>query len=134
MEKWLMILIMKVLSFSTKYCKIEQKINICINVLSYENDLTYPVYVLDKKFECCIDLLVITDEIKSYYAYIKNFNRFMFNKTKNNNKKHFCRYCLQCFSSEKVLIEYKETSLEINGKQSIKLKRGSFKFKNYLKQ
>ena len=58
----------------------------------------------------------------------------MFNKTKNNNKKHFCRYCLQCFSSEKALIEYKETSLEINGKQSIKLKRGSFKFKNYLKQ
>ena len=115
---------MKVLSFSTKYCKIEQKINICINVLSYENDLTYPGYVLDKKFECCIDLLVITDEIKSYYAYIKNFNRFMFNKTKNNNKKHFCRYCLQCFSSEKVLIEYKETSLEINGKHSIKLKRG----------
>ena len=134
MEKWLMILIMKVLSFSTKYCKIEQKINICINVLSYENDLTYPGYVLDKKFECCKDLLVITDENKSYYAYIKNFNRFMFNKTKNNNKKHFCRYCLQCFSSEKVLIEYKETSLEINGKQSIKLKRGSFKFKNYLKQ
>ena len=124
MKKWLMILIMKVLSFSTKYCKIEQKINICINVLSYENDLTYPVYVLDKKFECCIDLLVITDEIKSYYAYIKNFNRFMFNKTKNNNKKHLCRYCLQCFSSEKVLIEYKETSLEINGKHSIKLKRG----------
>ena len=115
---------MKVLSFSTKYCKIEQKINICINALSYENDLTYPGYVLDKKFECCIDLLLITDEIKSYYAYIKNFNRFMFNKTKNNNKKHFCRYCLQCFSSEKVLIEYKETSLEINGKQSIKLKRG----------
>ena len=124
MKKWLMILIMKVLSFSTKYCKIEHKINICINVLSYENDLTYPVYVLDKKFECCIDLFVITDEIKSYYAYIKNFNRFMFNKTKNNNKKHFCRYCLQCFSSEKVLIEYKETSLEINGKHSIKLKRG----------
>ena len=49
-------------------------------------------------------------------------------------KKHFCRYYLQCFSSEKVLIEYKETSLGTNGKQSIKLKSGSMKFKNYLKQ
>ena len=78
---------MKVLSFSTKYCKIEQKINICINALSYENDLTYPGYVLDKKFEGCMELLIITDENKSHYAYIKNFNRFMYNKTKNNNKK-----------------------------------------------
>ena len=49
-------------------------------------------------------------------------------------KKHFCRSYLQCFSSEKVLIEYKETSLGTNGKQSIKLKSGSMKFKNYLKQ
>ena len=24
-------------------------------------------------------------------------------RQKNKNKKHFCRYCLQCFSSEKVL-------------------------------
>ena len=32
-------------------------------------------------------------------------NIFMCNKTKCKNKKHFCRYCLQCFSSEKVLTE-----------------------------
>ena len=44
------------------YCKIEQKNDICINVFSYENDLTYPVYVSDQKFENCMDLLLITDE------------------------------------------------------------------------
>ena len=36
-------------------------------------------------------------------------------------KKHFCRYCLQCFRSEKVLQEPKKVCLKINVKQSIKL-------------
>ena len=41
---------------------------------------------------------------------------------------------MQCFSSEKVLIEHKENCLVINGKQSVKLKSGSISFKNYFKQ
>ena len=65
---------------------------------------------------------MITDENNSYYVYIKDFNRFMCNKTKNKNKKHFCKYYLQCFSSERVLLEYKETFLKINGKQTVKLR------------
>ena len=32
---------------------------------------------------------------------IKDFDKFMCNKTKNKNKKHFCRYCLQCFSRDR---------------------------------
>ena len=47
----------------------------------------------------------------------------MFNKTKNKNKKYFCRRCLQCFSNEKVLSEHKENCLIINGKQNVKLKK-----------
>ena len=116
------------------YCKIGKKNNICINLFCYENDLTYPVYVPNEKFKNCMDLLLISDENKSHYAYVKDFNRFMCNKTKNKNKKHFCKCCLQCFSSEKVWIEHKENCLIINGKQSIKLKGGSIEFKNYFKQ
>ena len=41
---------------------------------------------------------------------------------------------LECFSSEKVLIEHKENCLLINGKQSVKLKSGSISSKNYSKQ
>ena len=37
------------------YRKIERENNICINVFSYENDLIYPVYVSDQKFENCMD-------------------------------------------------------------------------------
>ena len=42
--------------------------------------------------------------------------------------------CLQCFSSERVLVEHKETCLKINGKQTVKIISGSIKTKNYLKQ
>ena len=38
------------------------------------------------------------------------------------------------FSSEKVLQDHKEICLVINGKQSVKLKSGLIKFKNYFNQ
>ena len=83
------------------YCRIERQNNICINVFCYENRLTYPVYVSDQNFHNSMYLLLITDENTSHYVYVKEFNRFMCNKTKNKNKKHFRKCCLQCFSSEK---------------------------------
>ena len=81
-----------------------------------------------------MNLQLISDENSSHYVYIKDFNGFMCNKTKNKNKKYLCKCCLQCFSSEKVLIEHKENCLIINGKQSVKLKSSSNSFKNYFKQ
>ena len=74
----------KFLVSKTNYSKIEQKNNICINVFCYENDLTYPVYVLDQKYKGCMGLLLITDDNNYHYVYIKDSNRFMFNKIKNN--------------------------------------------------
>ena len=58
----------------------------------------------------------------------------MFHKTKNKNKKWFCKSCLQGFSSEDVLIKHKENCLSINGKQSVKLEEGKTKFETYFKQ
>ena len=113
------------------YCRIERQDNICINVFCYENGLTYPVYVSDQKFHNFMDLLLISDENKSHFVYIKDFGRFMRNKAKNRNKKYFCKCCLQCFSCEEILIEHKENCLVINGKQSVKLKSGSISFKNF---
>ena len=65
------------------YCKIELKNNICVNAFCYGNELTYPVYTSDQKFENCMDLLLITDKNKFHYVYIKDFNRFMCNKAKD---------------------------------------------------
>ena len=64
------------------YCRIERRNNICINVFCYENNLSYPAYVSDQKFYNSMDLLLIRDESKYHYVYIKDFNRFMCNKTK----------------------------------------------------
>ena len=91
--------------------KIEKKNDICINIFCYENYLVYLVHVSDKIFEDCIDLLLITDQNKLHYTYIKDFNRCIYNKAKNKNRKHFFRYCLQCLSSEKVKIEHKKKSV-----------------------
>ena len=74
----------------------------------YENKLVFPIYISDQKFENSMDLLLVSYENKSHYVYIKNFDRFMFRKTKNQSKKYFCRSSLQCFNSENVLTEQKE--------------------------
>ena len=49
---------------------------------------------------------------------IKDFNRIMFNKSKDKNKKLVYRYYLQCFSSKRLLME-----------QGVRLKCSSIKFK-----
>ena len=81
-----------------------------------------------------MDLLLLIKDNKSHYVYIKDFNRFMFHKTKNKNKKWFCKNCLQCFSSENILIKHKKDCLSINGVQSVKLEEGIINFEHYFKQ
>ena len=76
------------------YSKIEMLTKICINN-QIKNLMVYGFIINIKNFV-------------SHYVYIKDLNSFMFNKTKNKNKKCFCRNCLQCFSSEEILIEHIE--------------------------
>ena len=63
--------------FQKGCCKIEQINNICINVFCCENSLVCPIYLSNLKFEDCMDLLFITDENKSHYVCIKDYNRNM---------------------------------------------------------
>ena len=114
--------------------KLKHKIKFVSIFFCYENKTTYPVYLSDQKFSDSIDLLPISIKFVSHYMGIKDFNRFMFNKTKFKGKKYFCRNCLQCFSSEKVLNEHKEDCLVINGKKNVKLEEGFISFKNYSRQ
>ena len=73
------------------FSKLATKNNICINVFSYENKLTCPIYISDKKFENSIVLLVIINENKSHYVYIKDFGRFIFKKQRIKIKHTFAR-------------------------------------------
>ena len=81
-----------------------------------------------------MDLLLIHKENKSHYVYIKDFDRLMFNKSKNKNKKRFCKCCLQCFSNENILDRHKENCLVTNQGQRVKLDKGFISFKNYSRQ
>ena len=58
----------------------------------------------------------------------------MFHKTKNKNKKYFCKSSLQCFSYKNVSTKHKKVCLSINGVQSVRLEKGTIEFKNYFKQ
>ena len=49
----------------------------------YENRLVFPIYISDQKFKDSMDLLLEINNDKSHYVYVKNFDRFMFQKTKN---------------------------------------------------
>ena len=119
-----------------QYNKIEKQNNIRVNVFGYEEGQRYPIHLSKEKFYHCLNLLLITEGEKKHYCLLKNFNKFMHNQTKNNGRKHFCMYCLQGFSSERVLNNHKVDCIEINGKQSIKMPApgSTVAFKNYRRQ
>ena len=87
-----------------------------------------------QKFGNCMDLLLIKDESKSHYVFIKDFNRLMCNKTKIKNKKTFANIVCNVLVIKKILIEHNKTCLIIYGKQGIKLEGGSIEFQNHFKQ
>ena len=51
-------------------------------------------------------------------------------KTNKKNKKYFCNYFLQCFSSRRALVVHKEICSKINSKQTV-LASGFTEFKNH---
>ena len=51
--------------------KIEVQNNTCINVFGYENELVYPIFIFKQKFENSMDLLLLIEDNKSHYVYIK---------------------------------------------------------------
>ena len=115
-----------------QYNKIEKQNSVCLNVFGYEKGHPYPLYISKEKFEPQLNLLLITKDEAMHYCLITDFNKFMYNQTKHKEKKHFCMYCLQCFSSKRILKEHGENCIEINGAQSIKMPQPGTKvcFKN----
>ena len=53
----------------------------------YENKVFHPVYLSDRSD--CMDLLLISNNFVSHYVHIKDFDRYMFNKTKHTWKNIF---------------------------------------------
>ena len=123
---------------SQKHCnKVEKQNNIRINVFGYEKGQPFPIHISKETFEDQMNLLLITEDEKKHYVLIKDFNAFMYNQSKHKERKHFCMYCLQCFSSERILANHVNNCLAINGAQAINMpKQGEniLKFNNFHKQ
>ena len=130
---------------------IEDRFSISVNVSGYneseKESPIYLVYISKKNYNGNMDLLIISDEKsyeecdtiedcknKSHYVYIKHFDRLMTNKSKYDGKKYFCKRCLLCFSSERVLNNHIRVCLMINGEQSVKMGEGSISFTNHSRQ
>ena len=62
-----------------------------IFVFCYENKLVFPVYTSDQKFENSIDLLLVIDENKSHYVYIKVLTNLCLTKQNIKTKNSFAR-------------------------------------------
>ena len=114
---------------------VEERFNINVNVFGYQNKV-FPLYVSKKSNEQELNVLLISNEEKSHYVFIKDFNRLMYSevKTKNQHKKHFCMSCLQNFTTKEILNNHRERCLLINDTQAVKYETGIIKLKNYEKQ
>ena len=80
--------------------------------------------------------MLISNEEKSHYVFIKDFDRLMYSKTKSKNgpKRHFCMSCLQNFTTKEILSNHRERCLLINDTQAVKYETGIINLKNYEKQ
>ena len=106
-------------------------------MIGYEEGQLFPIHISKETFEDQMNLLLITKDEKKHYVLIKDFNAFMYNQSKHKERKHFCMYCLQCFSSERILLKHVNNCLTINGAQAINMpKQGEniLKFNNFHKQ
>ena len=87
----------------------------------YEDKTAYRIYISNQHFEKHVYLLLFLNSKSFHYVLIKNFGRFMTDKTKDHGKKHFSRFCLQCFSGSKLVECRTKSSLPISHTKSVLL-------------
>ena len=68
-----------------------------MNLFEYEKQEPYPVYISKEKFNVRLNLLLITKGKEQHYVLIKDFNTFMYNQTKQKEKKTFLYVLLAVF-------------------------------------
>ena len=103
--------------------KIEKEFEITINLFGYNKDGFYPIYrgmkiVNESKH---IDLLITEEVEKNHYEWIKDFDKLNYRQTARKEKKHFCKNCIQCFSSKEILEKHKSDCLVLNNGQAVSL-------------
>ena len=62
---------------------------------------------------------MIGEEQIIHYVLIRDFNTFIYDHTLHRERKHFCSYCLQVFSTEEITKPGINYCFKINDKQRI---------------
>ena len=110
--------------------KIEQQFNISVNVYGLHDDNgIYPIQLSRKENVKHMDLLYIENEVTNHYVLIKDFDKLNLRIDKGNNKKYFCNYCLQHFTTNEIREEHKKNCIIINGTQAVELPKEGTKIK-----
>ena len=84
--------------------KIEKQNSLAINVYGWEKNSPV-VYRISEQPENIkrINILMITENDKFHYVWIKYFSRFVYTQSKHQHRKYFCERCLHGFSREDLL-------------------------------
>ena len=72
-------------------------------------------------------MILIGKEGNRNFVLINDFNILMYDHTSYRGRKHFCRFCLQAFSTEEILKRHIKDCLKINRKHRIIIpKKGDY--------
>lgn len=118
--------------------------SIGVTVLGYDpKDGVCLLWVNKDKPEKNISLLLVTEEGKSHYCWIKDFSKLLSSQTNARiGAREYCLNCLCSFFMSNALAEYQERCLEnecvktafLPQEQVIKFKGDEIKFSNHKKQ
>ena len=84
--------------------------SISVNVFGYENQV-YPLRISKHiyKRESTVNLLLISDDTKQHYGWIKYISKLLSLETsKHGHVRHVCFRCLNTFNSEKSLASHND--------------------------
>ena len=107
---------------------------ISVNVFGYEN-LVYPLRICKHNYkrESTVNLLLISDDTKQNYCWIKDISKLSSLQTsKHGNARHVCFRRLNIFNSEKSLASHHDYCKSYEAIKIELLEEGSkISFKNY---
>ena len=81
-----------------------------VNVFGYDK-LVYPLRISEHNYkgESTVNLLLISDDTKPHYCWIKDISKLISSQTsKNSHVRHVCFRCLNTFNTEKSLASHHE--------------------------
>ena len=70
------------------YELVEKRLQMNVNVFCYENNM-YPIYISKNSNTQVSNVLLLINEEKSHYVFIKDLDELMYSKTKTKKWKNF---------------------------------------------